>query len=500
MDVGLYGKLPSHGDFLRRRASDAFVAAWDSWLQHCMTASRTALASRWLDVYLTSPVWRFACAPGVAGAAPVIGVMAPSVDRVGRCFPLTIVAPLPDDISLVSAALDAEQFFSRATQLVVETFDAEFVDFEKFDANVASLAGDLSALSLPRAVDLDAASAVALADGLTNAWQMPIASPAELGTTLLQLLSHRLATRYAPLTLWWTEGSADVEPGCLVVKGLPSPDGFGAMLDGSWARHRWESLPAHVERGAEPELAILEGRAPLGYRSAAKTDVGRARHVNQDAFVERAEIGLWAVADGMGGHADGEVASRMVCDALADLVPSATLAVTAEDVRARLGAVNEHLLRTAAQSLLADVCGSTVVVLLVRGARMVVLWAGDSRVYRWRAGRLQQLTSDHSAPGGAPGRPESNGVTRAVGAESALRLDVVDGEVQAGDRFLLCSDGLTRTVSDGQIQESMEGADVAATVERLVTASLAAGAPDNVTVLVAEALADSPKSNSPKSY
>ena len=389
MDVGLYGKLPSHGDFLRRRASDAFVAAWDTWLQHCMTASRAALASRWLDVYLTSPVWRFACAPGVAGAAPVVGVMAPSVDRVGRYFPLTIVAPLPDDISLVSAALDAERFFGRATQLVVDIFDAEFVDFEKFDADVAGLAGDLSFLGLPRAVDLEAAAAVALADGPTTAWQMPIASPGELGSTLLQLLSHRLSARYAPLTLWWTEGSSDVEPGCLIVKGLPPPDGFAAMLDGSWARHRWESLPAGVDRGAEPDLAILDGRAPLGYRSAARTDVGRARHVNQDAFVERAEIGLWAVADGMGGHADGEVASRMVCDALADLV---------------------------------------------------------------------------------------------------------DGEVQAGDRFLLCSDGLTRTVPDGQIQESMEGPDVAATVERLVAASLAAGAPDNVTVLVAEALADSPKS------
>ncbi len=493
IDVGLYGKLPSHGDFLRRRAPEAFVGAWDVWLQHCMAASRSALGDRWLDVYLTSPVWRFACGPGAAGHTPIVGVMAPSVDRVGRYFPLTIVASLPDDISLVSVALEAERFFSRATQLVVDTLEAEVVDFERFDTDVARLGDELEFLGLPRAVDLEASAAVALADGSATAWQVPIASPADLGSTLLQLLSHRLSERYAPLTLWWTEGSSDVEPGCLIVKGLPQPDRFGAMLDGSWAERRWELLPARVDRAGEPDLAIIGGPVPLGYRSAAKTDVGRARRINQDAFVERPDVGVWAVADGMGGHADGEVASRMVCDALADLVPAGTLDATTDAIRERLDAVNAQLVRTAAQSLLADVCGSTVVVLVVRGNRMAVLWAGDSRVYRWRAGRLQQLTTDHSVPVTLAGRPESNGVTRAVGAESALRLDVVAGEVQAGDRFLLCSDGLTRTVSDGQIQQSMAGADVMATVEALVAASLAAGAPDNVTALVAEALADTPK-------
>ncbi len=92
LEVGFYGKLPSHGDFLRRRVSDAFVGVWDGWLQECLTASRASLGDRWLDIYLTSPVWRFACAAGVCGRSPVIGVMAPSVDRVGRYFPLTLVA------------------------------------------------------------------------------------------------------------------------------------------------------------------------------------------------------------------------------------------------------------------------------------------------------------------------------------------------------------------------------------------------------------------------
>src|ERR1700682_2800916 len=107
LEVGVYGKLPSHGDFLRRRVSDAFVGRWDPWLQECMAASRSALGERWLDVYLTSPAWRFSCAPGTCGPAPVVGLMVPSVDRVGRYFPLTLVAELPDGVSPVAAASDA---------------------------------------------------------------------------------------------------------------------------------------------------------------------------------------------------------------------------------------------------------------------------------------------------------------------------------------------------------------------------------------------------------
>src|SRR6476661_610785 len=104
MEVGFYGKLPSHGDFLRRRVSDRFVAVWDGWLQECIASSRAVLEEQWLDVYLTSPAWRFACAPGVFGTGAVIGLMVPSVDRVGRYFYLALVAELPSDTDVVEAA------------------------------------------------------------------------------------------------------------------------------------------------------------------------------------------------------------------------------------------------------------------------------------------------------------------------------------------------------------------------------------------------------------
>ncbi len=99
MVVGLYGKLPTHGDFLRRRVADDFVDAWDPWLQHCIADSRAALGEQWLETYLTSPVWRFALGAHVCGAATVAGIIVPSVDRVGRYFPLTLVWPVPPEFN-----------------------------------------------------------------------------------------------------------------------------------------------------------------------------------------------------------------------------------------------------------------------------------------------------------------------------------------------------------------------------------------------------------------
>ena len=490
MDVGFYGKLPSHGDFLRRRTSDAFVEAWDGWLRQCIADSRATLGEHWLEVYLTSPAWRFICAPGACGPASVMGVTAPSVDRVGRYFPLTVVAELPPATPLLATASWAAPFFDEAERLIVETLAADDVDFDLFDDRVIDLAATLEqSRRAPRTV-LDPAASTLLTDD-APIWQVSIGSSSHLASVFEQLLSQQLSALYRPLTLWWTEGSANVEPSCLLLRGLPHPAAFAAFLDGAWARHGWPSIPTRVE-GERPQPAAVadDDGAPLRFRSAAASDVGKARQNNEDSFMERTEAGIWAVADGLGGHSDGEVASRMTCDALMDFEPDPVFDETIEAARRRLQEVNDHLVRTSEQSLGGATSGSTIVLLLLRGTRAAVLWAGDSRVYRWRAGHLEQLSRDHSLGGPegfVPGPQQSNIVTRAIGVQPELVLDLYRDSVLAGDRFLLCSDGLTRVVPEAQICALVGQDDIRTAADGLIAATLAAGAPDNVTVLVVEA-------------
>jgi len=246
VDVGLFGKLPSHGDFLRRRVSDRFVDAWDGWLRQCLSKSQAALGDRWVDVYLTSPAWRFVADAGACGPAALIGLMVPSVDRVGRFFPLTLVAELPEEVTVIAAANAATPFFTAAEQLLIETLEAEHIDFDRFDARVVDLGDALDAIVVAPPVVLDGAVAATIAQG-GRAWQIPLGDTARLDTVFDQLLARHLAAIYSPMVVWWTDGSAMVEPTCLRGKGLPDPAGFAALLDGSWSACRWQTVPGRID-------------------------------------------------------------------------------------------------------------------------------------------------------------------------------------------------------------------------------------------------------------
>lgn len=241
---------------------------------------------------------------------------------------------------------------------------------------------------------------------------------------------------------------------------------------------------------------MLQASAHPGYSSAALTHIGYVRPSNQDAFVERADAGLWAVADGMGGHRDGDVASAMVCKTLAALKPRGTLEATSLELQRRVNLVNAKLYAAAVRPINPVQSGTTLVALLAERSTCMILWAGDSRVYRLRQGRLAQLTTDHTLAAQlarhGDGRNDGHGygghadhaITRAVGGEGRLRLELRQEEILPGDRLLLCSDGLTRELVDGRIAALLTQGDVHHCARALLDATLAAGARDNVTVVV----------------
>jgi serine/threonine protein phosphatase Stp1 len=234
------------------------------------------------------------------------------------------------------------------------------------------------------------------------------------------------------------------------------------------------------------------------FRTRAVTHPGTKRDHNEDMFVARPDLGLWAVADGAGGHEAGEVASEMIAATL-DTIPSA---LTAEEmlvqVRLRISATHAALKAYAANKGEGVLVASTVVVLIVRHGHFACLWAGDSRAYLLRDSTLQRITRDHSLvqelvdageldEAEAEGHPRANVITRAVGDPAeTVELDKVTGRVAGGDRFLLCSDGLSKVLDDAAISDLLGASPAEEAAAQLVTEALARRATDNVTAVVME--------------
>lgn len=233
----------------------------------------------------------------------------------------------------------------------------------------------------------------------------------------------------------------------------------------------------------------------MAIECVSRTHVGLRRKVNEDSILVRADRGLFAVADGMGGHEAGDVASGKVAEALQNLPIVYGLEQLVEQAIDALKKVNQQLIAMAASDNSDRTIGSTVVGLALADGQFRCFWAGDSRAYRVRGGHIAQLTRDHSLvqklvdagmldPGGMEDHPNSNIVTRAVGAAEQLEVEVISGDALPGDRFLLASDGLTRLVKDDELLAELS-ADPNEAAERLVDIVLSRGAPDNVSMIIA---------------
>ena len=216
--TGFYGKLPALGDFVQRGLPREFTVPWDEWLARAVAESRAQLGESWLDVYLTSPLWRFVLTAGTCGPNAWAGVLMPSVDRVGRYFPLTVASRVPAHCDPFATVAAAEPWFTAVETLMLGVLDAEELDLDDF-------AAECDAVGLPSAPPADGAPAERLVDG----WRVTCDSGAPSAGAVAGALVRGLLP---DTSLWFNAGTAQAAPVLLAYAGLPPADLYLHLLLG----------------------------------------------------------------------------------------------------------------------------------------------------------------------------------------------------------------------------------------------------------------------------
>jgi len=236
----------------------------------------------------------------------------------------------------------------------------------------------------------------------------------------------------------------------------------------------------------------------LQTRYSVQTHVGLKRKVNEDSVVALPDHDVWIVSDGMGGHAAGDYASGLITD-MVSVIP--TNLPPGERMQALRDTIhNAHrMIQAEADARGVDVMGATVVALILSDGHFATFWAGDSRVYRLRDGQIEMLTSDHSVVAAlveagemtwdeAEHHPQSNAIMRAVGVGDELELDKIRGDIAPGDRFLLCSDGLTKYATFDMLRKALATQPIETICDHLIQIALTGGGADNITAAVVDVL------------
>lgn len=235
----------------------------------------------------------------------------------------------------------------------------------------------------------------------------------------------------------------------------------------------------------------------LSVCASGRTDTGKVRRLNEDAILLREDVGLWVVADGLGGHSAGDYASRAIVERLRTLARHEDPCDFLDAIEDALEEVNADLLQVAADRRL-DLIGSTVVVLFHHGDLAFCGWVGDSRGYRFDARRLRQITQDHvhgqkedvtqyAGAATSPSAPPPGALTRAVGAQPLLLVDWTVSATRDGTVYVLCSDGINKEIGDEELDlECARARDPQGLVARLFDLALSRAARDNVSAIAVQ--------------
>lgn len=230
--TGLYGKMPIFGDFVVRQLNEKFVTPWDIWLQDGLANSRRALGSAWLDYYLAAPIWRFVIGPGMLGEDAWIGIMVPSVDRVGRYFPLTLAQPISPDIDIATTYLANSEWFKSMEDLGVDALRQD-LDFEQYESKLGKF---------PESLAMFDANAGDITIPLLNKIFISSYYCLPLGGNhddSISKIRDAISASQQAASLWGTEWVDTQEHYLLVTESLPNKERFCALVDKNFEAHGW---------------------------------------------------------------------------------------------------------------------------------------------------------------------------------------------------------------------------------------------------------------------
>jgi serine/threonine protein phosphatase PrpC len=235
----------------------------------------------------------------------------------------------------------------------------------------------------------------------------------------------------------------------------------------------------------------MEITGPSKWTSYSRTHTGNVRENNEDALYVHSDENLWIVADGMGGHSSGQFASQKIVDYFHHFITSPLFGLNIKKIKFGLQSINNMLVEMAKNK--SDIIGSTIALLFIQDQYCACLWVGDSRIYRFRNNILKQLTRDHSQTEeliemgldleDCDGKYGSNIITRAIGANQKLQVECQIKEIEQGDIYLLCSDGLNKELNDKEISHILASYPLEKSVSELLNICLQKKASDNITLI-----------------
>lgn len=237
--TGFFGKLPAHGDFIHRGLPSQCVNIWDDWLQAVIGSTQEQLGEHWLDVYLTSPIWRFALSPGVIDGRLWAGISLPSVDRVGRYFPFTVLGAAASDVPATVVMSEADEWYESLETIALAALDGR-VQMEQMAAQIERLPLPVNAAYQRLPSGQGSGRVVALGD-----------EQAGPDSVYPYLLDSALAQAMPSYSIWSTKGSDRVEPCVATAPGLPAVAGIAAMYTGQWLDWQWSQPFAPSSRSEQ---------------------------------------------------------------------------------------------------------------------------------------------------------------------------------------------------------------------------------------------------------